>query len=184
MPKIVKIAFLPSYPLEGRKTFCNYENNCKVIIGELSQCECIINFKNHPGMNQYLDEEIKERYKHIVNFNFIDKFESGDAVIQDSDLVITDGSLVIFDAASYQKPVFIMAAGSDYELIKQHKEGFIICRTPEDLCTQILDIIKDKKYDQRIKEIIEKQNRYLESLFGEYDSNAEQVIAQMIRDKV
>lgn len=184
MPKIVKIAFLPSYPLEGRKTFCNYENNCKVIIGELSQCECIINFKNHPGMNQYLDEEIKERYKHIVNFNFIDKFESGDAVIQDSDLVITDGSLVIFDAASYQKPVFIMAAGSDYELIKQHKEGFIICRTPEDLCTQILVIIKDKKYDQRIKEIIEKQNRYLESLFGEYDSNAEQVIAQMIRDKV
>lgn len=178
---VSKIAFLPSYPLEGRKTFGNYENNCKVIIGELSRYECDIYFKNHPGMDQYLDDTIKERYKCVHNLHIIDKFESGDSVIQNSDLVITDGSLVIFDAASYQKPVFVMAAGLDYELIKQHQEGFIICRTPEELCSKILKIIQDKRnYVVHIKEIVGKQNNYLERLYGKYDLNARQTICQMI----
>lgn len=183
--KNIKIAFLPSYPFEGVSTFRNYENKCNVIIEKISQCKCTINFKNHPVTYQYLDDEIRERYGDISNLHFVDKSESGDIVIQDSDLVITDGSTVVFDAASYQKPVFIIAAGSDYELIEQHKEGFIICTTPEELCAKIISIIEDKNnYEKRVGEIIEKQNRYLKSLYGEYDSDAGREICKMIRDKV
>ena len=185
MPTTVRIAFLPSYPFEGVKTFRNYENNCKVIIEELLKSGCIINFKNHPGICQYLDDQMRKRYSPIHNLHFIDRFQSGDAVIQDSDIVITDASLVIFDAASYQKPVFIMAAGAGYELIKQHKEGFLICATPQELCAKISRIIEDKeKYEERTKAIIEKQNYYLERLYGKCDTNAEKAIYKIIREKI
>ena len=164
---LLRILFAPSYPFLGVRTLKNYFHICESILGKLSVAGYKIALKNHPNIDRNLENDIYVKYCNNENIEVINKYENISEEFCKYDFIITDASTVLFDAAVAQKPVFCIVGCQDYELCKQHEEGFFMYRDVTDMCNELVALIgKGKQLEQRLNEMLERQNAYIKKIVG------------------
>lgn len=63
--------------------------------------------------------------------------------------------------------MFCIVGCQDYELCKQHEEGFFMYRDVTDMCNELVALIgKGKQLEQRLNEMLERQNAYIKKIVG------------------
>ena len=164
----LKVLILPTSIAHGMHTYFEYNLKYPYLLRYLSRLKCTITFKNHASMDEFADRKLKEEFGSYHNITFMDQAESCYDVLACCDLVITDISTIIFDAACFRKPVLCVVDNNQYQLIKHHRRGFMIYRSPESVCRYIRNVIEN---DLETDWIVERQNQYMEEILGGYDEN-------------
>ena len=163
----IKILFAPTYPFPGISTLKNYIHTCSTILGELPNAGYKIIFKNHPNIDRSLETEIYDKYCDNENIEIVDKYENISEAFCKCEFVITDASSVLFDSAVAQKPVFCIVGCQDYELSKQHEEGFCMYRDVIKMCESLVDLLgKPEQLEEKLNKMIERQNAYIKKIVG------------------
>lgn len=163
-----RIAILPTGVINGFTTYHFYYNTLFPLIDMLLSNGYEVIFKNHPGMTDCWEEDVKQKFISNEKFTVLEPYTRINDVLVQCDMVITDISSAAMDAAVAQKAVFCIVDNQGYRLISQNKEGFSIY---QDTTLMLEDIKQVLNNDDEYKKIIEKQNRYMSELTGNKNIN-------------
>lgn len=167
-----------SYPFLGLSTYKFFEETLYTIVKELSDTECSIMIKNHPNMQDEIEEKLVKNYITNTKLKVVEKHKAIQEVLELSDIVITDISNVIFDAGIAQKMVYCITGEKQYSMVKHLEQGFKVFMSAEEACNDIRKLT-DQKNDLEIERIVKRQNEYLKSFFGNYTEETKKKILEV-----
>lgn len=159
-----RLAFLPSGILGGFTTYQFYYGTLFPLIGRLLDGGYEVIFKNHPGLSDCWEEDVRNRFNDHENFTIIPAYCLVSDVLEQCDAIITDISSCAYDAAIAGKVVFCRVDAQGYELISWHEDGFIIYQDTDVMIEDIGKILGDENV---FEEIIDRQSLYMERLLGD-----------------
>lgn len=136
-------------------------------------------FKNHPGMKDCWERDVRHEFINNESFLYYDGYEPIKKVIEQCKLVITDISSVALDAAIEGRVVFCIVDEQGYKLISHHKNGFLIYKNVNKMIQDIELVLSHRELFQKI---IERQNIYLNKLLNENDINTRINIRNILYD--
>lgn len=161
-----KIAVLPTGILGGFTTHFFYYNTLIPLIEKLIDKGNEVVLKNHPGINNCWEEEVRLKFANNTKFEMLDTDFPVNEVIEQSSVVITDISSVAFDAAVAEKPVLCIVDDEGYLQIYHREKGFQIFRDVNKLINELEQVLYDKN---EYLSVVEKQKRYMSQITGESD---------------
>lgn len=174
-----RIGILPTGILKGFTTYRFYYVTWMPLIDRLLDMGYEIVFKNHPALRECWEEDMEVKYRDKEGVTFLTSGEGIDKALTLCDMVITDISSVAYDAALAQKAVLCIVDRQGYDFIRQHTAGFSIYQSIEDLLKEIQSISES---DVMYKNILHKQNRYMEKITGNTSSNSEKSVYTLLQE--
>lgn len=172
----LQVLWAPSYPALGVTHYSSFEKTGMSILEFFSEKTGKLLVKFHPNQMEQEIRRYYQKYGECANIKFCKNNENIRSVMDMADIVVTNCSLSIIDAAVKKKAVICVVDKTEYELVKQHKEGIIIVTDTGELVQILRKLCDNNEFrKQWIVSCVKKQNQYFEKYIAKQDTREEAI---------
>lgn len=176
----VNILWAPSYPFKGHYSMQSFLLDNEFVIKECKDKDVELYIKYHPNQDEFFTNEFKEQSRNINNIHFVNKQDTIEDFIENSDIVITTPSTVIMDAALKKKLVICLVDVYSYHLIEHMESGFILAKREQLAFDEYIKIAMEKSnLNNRYEYYLKRQEDYINK-FYESDTNINEILFNII----